>query len=105
MTPGWGRLHLDRMRLRRLAVAVALLPVVGLLNPHGVSMLLFPFRQNSMTRLTLFPEWMEVWKLPGIDPVWWEVVIILSVLLLAFLITALLLFAWEGRTRATSSYG
>ena len=60
-------------------------------------MLLFPFRQNRMIRLTLFPEWMEIWELPGIDPVWWEVVIILGVLLLAFLITALLLFAWEGR--------
>ncbi|HWT78217.1 MAG TPA: hypothetical protein VN648_05370, partial [Candidatus Methylomirabilis sp.] len=50
-----------------------------------------------MTRLTLFPEWMEVWKLPGIDPVWWEVIIILIVLLVAFAISALLLFAWEGR--------
>jgi len=96
-TPGWGRLRMDRARLRHLAASVSLLPLAGLLNPHGLSMLLFPFRQNRMIRLTLFPEWMEIWELPGIDPVWWEVVIILGVLLLAFLITALLLFAWEGR--------
>jgi len=94
--PGWGRFRLDRARLRHLAVAVALLPLAGLLNPHGLSMLLFPFRQNRMIRLTLFPEWMEIWKLPGIDPVLWEVVIIMGVLLLAFITTGLLLFAWEG---------
>jgi tetratricopeptide (TPR) repeat protein len=97
VAPGWGRLRMDRARLRHLAASVGLLPLAGLLNPHGLSMLLFPFRQNRMVRLTLFPEWMEIWKLPGIDPVWWEAVIILGVLLLAFLITALLLFAWEGR--------
>jgi tetratricopeptide (TPR) repeat protein len=96
-TPGWGRLRMDRARLRHLAASVSLLPLAGLLNPHGLFMLLFPFRQNQMIRLTLFPEWMAIWELPGIDPVWWEVVIILGVLLLAFLITALLLFAWEGR--------
>jgi tetratricopeptide (TPR) repeat protein len=97
VAPGWGRLRMDRARLRHLAASVGLLPLAGLLNPHGLSMLLFPFRQNRMVRLTLFPEWMEIWKLPGIDPVWWEAVIILGVLLLAFLITGLLLFAWEGR--------
>lgn len=97
MAPGWGHLRLDGARVRRLAVVVAGLPLVGIINPHGVSMLLFPFRQNVMTRLTLFPEWMELWKLPGIDPIWWEVVIILSVFVLSFVVTSFLLLAWEGR--------
>ena len=95
--PAWGRLSLDRARLRHLATAVACLPLIALLNPHGVSMLLFPFRQNTMTGLGTFAEWAEVWVLPEIDPIWWEVIVVLAVVLLAFLITALLLFAWEGR--------
>lgn len=97
LAPGWGRLRLDRARLRALAAAVALLPAASLLNPHGVAMLLFPFRQNTMTRLTWFAEWKEVWYLPRIDPVWWEVLIVLALLVLAFAVTALLLLAWEGR--------
>ncbi len=95
--PGWGRFGLDRARVRHLAAAVVCLPLAALLNPHGASMLLFPFRQNSMTRLTAFAEWTEVWVLPEIDPVWWEVIIVLSVVLLAFSAAAFLLWAWEGR--------
>lgn len=95
--PGWGRLRLDRARLRHLAVAVACLPLAGLLNPHGASLLLFPFRQNRMTRLTMFPEWLGVWHLPKIGPSWWEVVIVLSLVLLAYIAASLLLMAREGR--------
>jgi len=73
------------------------LPVAGFLNPQGVGLLLFPFRQNRMIRLTAFPEWMESWRYPGIDPVWWEPVVILGVVLLAFGAVAWLLFAWERR--------
>jgi hypothetical protein len=96
-TPGWGRLSLDRPRLRHLGAAVACLPLAAMLNPHGVSMLLFPLRQNTMTGLGTFAEWAGVWVLPEIDPVWWEVIVVLAIVLLAFLITALLLFAWERR--------
>ncbi len=97
VAPGWGRLRLDRIRLGHLAAATACLPFASLLNPHGTSMLLFPFRQNRMVRLTMFSEWMEVWQLPGIDPMWWEVVIVLSMVVGAFLATGLLLWASEGR--------
>jgi tetratricopeptide (TPR) repeat protein len=95
--PGWGRLSLDRPRLRHLATAVACLPLAAVVNPHGVSTLLFPLRQNTMTGLGTFAEWAGVWVLPEIDPVWWEVIVVLAIVLVAFLITALLLFAWEGR--------
>jgi hypothetical protein len=44
--PGWGRLQLDRVRVRHLAAAVACLPLAALLNPHGVSLLLFPFDKS-----------------------------------------------------------
>lgn len=100
VAPGWGRLRLDRPRLRHLAATVACLPFATLLNPHGVSLLLFPLRQNHMARLMWFSEWRPVWFLPKIDPVWWDVPIVLSVVLLAFAITALLLLAWEGRIEA-----
>jgi len=93
--PGWGRLRLDGVRRRQLALVVMALPVAGFLNPQGVGLLLFPFRQNRMIRLTAFPEWMEAWRYPGIDPVWWEPVIILGVALLAFGAVAWLLFAWD----------
>lgn len=95
--PGWNSLRLDRTRMRHLAAAVACLPLASLLNPQGVSMLLFPFRQSRMIRLTQFPEWMGVWKLPGIDPVWWEPVIILGIVLLAFAAVALMLWDRERR--------
>jgi len=95
--PGWGRLRLDPVRRRHLALAVMALPVAGILNPQGVGLLLFPFRQNRMIRLTAFPEWMEAWRYPGIDPVWWEPVVILGLALLAFGAVAWLLFAWERR--------
>lgn len=95
--PGWGRLRLDTARRRHLALAVAALPVAGFLNPQGIGLLLFPFRQNRMIRLTAFPEWMEAWRYPGVDPVWWEPVIILGVVLLAFGAVGWLLFAWERR--------
>jgi tetratricopeptide (TPR) repeat protein len=96
-TPGWGHLRLDRVRLRHLALTVASLPLATLLNPHGVSLLLFPFRQNQMVRLTIFPEWMGVWHLPEMDPVLWETVIIFGVILLAFAAVSVLLMIREGR--------
>ncbi len=68
--PGWGHLSLDRLRLRHLATAVACLPLAALVNPHGVSMLLFPLWQNTMVGLVTFAEWAGVWVLPQIDPVW-----------------------------------
>jgi tetratricopeptide (TPR) repeat protein len=94
---GWGRLHLDRSRLWHLAIATLGLPAVTLLNPQGLALLLYPFRQNRMTRLTAFPEWMEVWRYPGLDPIWWEVPIVLGLVLIAFVVCAVLLVAWEGR--------
>jgi tetratricopeptide (TPR) repeat protein len=97
VAPGWGRLRLDPVRRRHLALAVMVLPAAGMLNPQGVGLLLFPFRQNRMIRLTAFPEWMEAWRYPGIDPVWWEPVVILGLVLLAFSAVAWLLFAWERR--------
>jgi tetratricopeptide (TPR) repeat protein len=97
MAPGWDRLRLDRARLRSLAGAIACLPLASLINPQGLSMLLFPFRQNRMIRLTAFPEWMEVWKYPGIDPIWWEPVIIFAVVLFAFVAVGILLWAREHR--------
>jgi tetratricopeptide (TPR) repeat protein len=95
--PGWGRLHLDRDRRHHLALAVMCLPVAGLLNPQGVGLLLFPFRQNRMVRLTAFPEWMEAWRYPSVDPVWWEPVIILGVVLFVFVAVAAILWVWERR--------
>lgn len=97
LTPGWGRLRLDRTRIRHLAGAVVCLPLAALLNPQGFSMLLFPFRQNRMIRLTAFPEWQGVWGLPAMDPVWWEPVIILGVVLLAFVTVGILLWTQENR--------
>jgi tetratricopeptide (TPR) repeat protein len=97
LTPGWDRLRLDCRRIRHLAGAVVFLPFAALLNPQGFSMLLFPFRQNRMIRLTAFPEWQGVWGLPAMDPVWWEPVIIFLVVLLAFLTVGILLWAWENR--------
>jgi len=41
VVPGWGRLRLDRARVRHLAAAVACLPLAALLNPHGAALLLF----------------------------------------------------------------
>ncbi len=95
--PGWGRLSLDRPRLRHLAAAVACLPLASLLNPHGVSLLLFPLRQNHMTRLTWFTEWKPVWYFPNFDPAWLDVPIVLGLILLAFVTAAVLLLVWEGR--------
>jgi len=97
LTPGWGRLRLDGARLRHLAAAVAFLPVAGLLNPHGPAMLLFPFRQNTMTRLTAFAEWKGLWFIPQVDPIWWEALLALGMVLVAFVATALLLLVREGR--------
>ncbi|HWT77707.1 MAG TPA: hypothetical protein VN648_02770, partial [Candidatus Methylomirabilis sp.] len=97
LAPGWGRLSLDRQRLRHLSAAVACLPLASLLNPHGVSLLLFPFRQNQMARLTWFPEWKPVWHFPNFDPGWLDVPIVLSLVLVAFIVTAVLLLVWEGR--------
>jgi tetratricopeptide (TPR) repeat protein len=95
--PGWGRLSLDRPRLRHLAATVACLPFASLLNPRGVSLLLFPFRQNQMTRLTWFTEWKPVWYFPNFEPAWLDVPIVLGLVLLTFAITAVLLLVWEGR--------
>ncbi|HSD51437.1 MAG TPA: hypothetical protein VLG48_08515, partial [Candidatus Methylomirabilis sp.] len=95
--PGWGHLRLDARRCRQLAFVVGLLPLAGLLNPQGYRLLLFPFRQNQMVRLTLFPEWMVAWRYPAIDPVWWEPIIILGLVLLVFCIVASVLWVWENR--------
>jgi hypothetical protein len=95
--PGWGRLRLDRMRLRHLVATAICLPIVSLLNPHGVSMLHFPFLQNRMMRLAWFTEWMPVWRVPGIDPMWWEVVIAFAVVVLGFVVVAVLLLVHERR--------
>lgn len=97
VAPGWGRLRLDRARLRHLAVTVFSLPLISLLNPHGASMVLFPFRQNRMMRLEWFTEWKPMWRLPEIDPTWWEVVIAFGVVALAFIVVALLLLVRERR--------
>jgi len=97
LAPGWGRLRLDRQRLRHLAFAVACLPFASLLNPQGAHLLLFPFRQNHMTRLTWFPEWKPVWYFPNFDPTWLDVPIVFGLVLLAFVTTAVLLLVWEGR--------
>lgn len=95
--PGWGRLRLEGPRLRHLLVSVICLPLVSLVNPHGVSLLLFPFRQNRMSRLDIFPEWMGVWNLPWMGPSWWEILIALGVVVLAFVVSAGLLLVREGR--------
>jgi len=95
--PGWGRLVLDRSRRKHLTIAVACLPGAGLLHPDGMAILWFPFRQNQMVRLTLFTEWMEVWKLPGIDPIWWEILIVLGLVICVFITAAALLWVWERR--------
>jgi tetratricopeptide (TPR) repeat protein len=97
MAEGWGHLHLDRKRLRDLIRVVCCLPLATLVNPHGVSLLLFPFRQNGMIRLSLFPEWMGAWQLPEVDPVLWEPVIVFGVGLLIFVVASLLLWVWERR--------
>jgi len=97
VAPGWGRLRLDRQRLRHLAAAVACLPLASLLNPQGASLLLFPFRQNRMDRLTWFAEWKPVWFFPKFDPSWMDVPIVLVLVLLAFVTTAVLLLLWQGR--------
>jgi len=60
-------------------------------------MVLFPFRQNRMLRLEWFTEWMPAWRLPGIDPTWWEVVIALLVVMLAFFAVGALLLVHERR--------
>jgi len=97
LAPGWGRLCLDRPRLRHLAASVACLPFASLINPQGASLLLFPFQQNRMARLTWFSEWKPVWFFPNFDPAWWDVPIVLVLVLIAFATTAILLLAWEGR--------
>lgn len=97
LEPGWGRLRLDRRQLRHLGAAVVCLPFVSLLNPHGATMLHFPFRQNRMMRLEWFTEWMPVWRLPEIDPTWWEIVIIFGVVVLAYVAVSILLLIRERR--------
>jgi tetratricopeptide (TPR) repeat protein len=97
VVPGWGRLRLDRARVRHLAAAVACLPLVALLNPHGAALLLFPLRQNRMIRLTTFGEWVEIWRLPEFGPPWWTPVVIFGLLVLVFTVTAAMLMAREGR--------
>jgi tetratricopeptide (TPR) repeat protein len=97
LAPAWDRLRLDPPRLRALAMVTLALPFATLLNPQGLALLAFPFQQNRMSRLTAFPEWMEVWRYPGVDPVWWEVPIILAVVLIAFVVCAIVLLIWEQR--------
>jgi len=97
VAPGWGRLHLDRSRVKHLAVAVAGLPLAALLNPHGASLLLFPLRQNRMVRLTAFGEWVEFWRLPEFGPPWWTPVVIFGLIVVAFAVTSAMLMARERR--------
>jgi tetratricopeptide (TPR) repeat protein len=97
VAPGWDRLRLDRTRIRHLAAAVIGLPLAARFSPQGLSMLLFPLRQNRMIRLDNFPEWKGVWGLPEMDPVWWEPVIIFAVILFAVLAVGILLWLWEKR--------
>ncbi len=96
-SPAWGRLRLGPPALRHLTLAVAALPAAALLNPHGYALLLFPFRQNLMVRLTVFPEWMEAWKLPSFDPAWWEPVIVLLLLVAGVVSASVLLLLCERR--------
>ena len=95
--PGWDQVRLDRPRARHLGLTVALIPGAWLLNPGGGAALLFPFRQNSMARLTAFVEWRGVWYLPTIDPFFWEVLLALGLILFAFLVASLLLARREGK--------
>jgi len=97
VAPAWGRLRLDRVRVRHLAAAVTCLPLAALLNPHGASLLLFPLRQNRMIRLTTFGEWVEIWRLPAFGPPWWTPVVIFGLIVLAFAFTAAVLMVWERR--------
>ena len=97
VVPGWGRLRLDRARVRHLAAAVACLPLAALLNPHGAALLLFPLRQNRMIRLTTFGEWVEIWRLPEFGPPWWTPVVIFGLMVLVFAVLAALLMVREGR--------
>jgi tetratricopeptide (TPR) repeat protein len=97
IVPGWGRLELDRARVKHLAAAVACLPLATLLNPHGLSLLLFPVRQNRMVRLTAFGEWVEIWRLPDFGAPWWTPVVIFGLFVVVFVVTAVLLVAREGR--------
>jgi hypothetical protein len=101
--PGWGRLQLDRDRVRLLAVAVACLPLAALLNPHGLSLLLFPLRQNRMVRLTAFGEWVEIWRLPEFGAPWWTPVVIFGLVVLVFGATAAVLAAREGKVDPVGS--
>jgi hypothetical protein len=101
--PGWGRLQFDRDRVRHLAVAVACLPLAALLNPHGLSLLLFPLRQNRMVRLTAFGEWVEIWRLPEFGAPWWTPVVIFGLVVLVFAATAAMLAAREGRVDPVGS--
>ena len=97
IAPGWGRLQLDRAHLRHLALATAALPFASLLNPNGLSLVLFPVRQNRMAELTWFGEWKQVWHLPRMDPVWWDLIIALTVVSTAFVVVSILLVCWERR--------
>ena len=97
LQPGWGRLVLDRRRRNHLAIAVACLPGAGLLHPDGMAALLLPFRQNRIVRVVQLTEWMEVWRFPGLDPIWWEVLIVLGLVVGAFITAAALLWGWERR--------
>jgi tetratricopeptide (TPR) repeat protein len=97
LVPGWGRLQFDRDRVRHLAVAVACLPLATLLNPNGLSLLLFPLRQNRMVRLTTFGEWVEIWRLPAFGARWWTPVVIFGLVVLIFVVAAVMLAAREGR--------
>ena len=95
--PGWGLVELDRPRLRQLALAVACLPIVSLANPQGIATLRFPFRQNTMTDLGDFLEWMPLWKLPTIRPLYWEPLIIFCTIVVFFVGVSCLLWARERR--------
>jgi len=97
VAPGWGRLELDRAHLRHLALVTAALPFASLLNPNGLSLVLFPVRQNRMAELTWFGEWKQVWHLPRMDPVWWDLIVALTVVIAAFVVVSALLACRERR--------
>ena len=51
--------------------------------------------RDATARLTAFAEWKGLWYVPQVDPVWWEVPIVLGCILLVFGAVALFLLVRE----------